>query len=59
MLNRRHKTARPSRTMIRTWTIVLNVAASIDRRVLGRAPNRQSALAEPAIRAAQKAPEQS
>ena len=45
--------------MIRTWTIVLNVAASIDRRVLGRAPNRQSALAEPAIRAAQKAPEQS
>jgi hypothetical protein len=35
ILNRRHKAARPSWTMIRTWTIVLNVAASIDRRVLG------------------------
>jgi hypothetical protein len=48
----------PRWTMIRTWTIVLNVAASIDRRLLG-APHRQSALAGPAIRAAQKAHEQS
>jgi PQ loop repeat len=35
MLNRRRKMARRSSTMIRAWTIVLGVAASIDRRLLG------------------------
>lgn len=35
MLNRRHKLARRSAAMIGTWTMVLSVAASIDRRLLG------------------------
>jgi PQ loop repeat len=35
MLNRRRKMRRRSRALICTWTIVLGVAASIDRRLLG------------------------
>ena len=35
MLNRRHKLARHTWVMIGTWAIVLSVAASIDRRLLG------------------------
>jgi uncharacterized protein with PQ loop repeat len=35
MLNRRHKMARRSRAMLRTWSIVLAATASIDRHLLG------------------------
>jgi hypothetical protein len=35
MLNRRHMMTRRSWTMIGAWTVVLSVAASVDRRLLG------------------------
>jgi hypothetical protein len=35
MLNRRHTMTRRSWVIIGTWTIVLSVAASVDRRLLG------------------------